>query len=228
MQTKHYFIFPAFVCSLLLTTGQNSSASEALGVAAKAGTLGLGGEISVPVLPNTRLRGGFNYLSYSFDSTISDITYDFEPEYNSVSLLLDVHPFGGTFFLSGGVYLNNNNVGVTGSLDRGKIPSDLAKYASLADMVSINGDVEFNPIAPYAGIGWRSNNFASGWGFAIDLGVLFQGPPDVKNLRVNAPIDINGIREVQQFLAEQEKEIEDELDWFEFYPVASVMLTYHF
>ncbi len=228
MRITYVFLFPALCGFLLLGSNQNAHADEALGVAAKAGTLGLGAEVSVPLLPHTRLRGGINYFTYSFDKTISDVNYEFEPEYNTVSAVLDVHPFGGAFFLSGGVYFNNNSVDVTGTLDRRRIPAGYSQYAYLADMVSISGDVEFNPIAPYAGIGWRSNSDTSGWGLAIELGVLFQGAPDVKNLRVNAPVDVNGISEVQRFLAEQEKEIEDELDWFEYYPVASVMLTYHF
>ncbi len=228
MQNKATVIAPALTCLLLISAPPVSSAGEALGVAVKAGTLGVGAEISSALLPNTRLRGGFNYLTYEFDSTISDIDYEFEPEYNSVSLVLDVHPFNGAFFISGGAYFNNNTVDVTGSIDRGVVPADYSRYAFLADLVSISGDVEFNPIAPYAGIGWRSNSDSSGWGFAVEFGVLYQGAPDVKNLRVNAPIDVSGIDDVQRFLAEQEKEIEDELDWFEFYPVASAMLTYHF
>jgi len=228
MHIKAIFIAPALTCFLLISTPHVGSASESLGVAVKAGTLGVGAEISTPLLPNTRLRGGLNYLSYEFDSTLSDIDYEFEPEYNSASLVLDVHPFSGAFFISGGAYFNNNSVGVTGTIDRGVVPADYSQYAFLADLVSISGDVEFNPIAPYAGIGWRSNSNSSGWGFALELGVLYQGAPDVKNLRVNAPIDVNSIDDVQRFLAEQEQEIEDELDWFEFYPVASAMLTYHF
>jgi hypothetical protein len=228
MQTKHLSILPIFVFSLLLGSGHSAVASESLGISAKAGTLGLGAELSVSLLPHTRLRGGYNYLSYSFDSTIDDIDYEFEPEYNAFSLLLDVHPFGGAFFLSGGVYLNNNSVDASGSINRNSFSSSFPEYAFLADMVSITGDVEFNPVAPYAGFGWRTNSDTSGWGVAVELGVLFQGTPDVKNLRVNAPIDVNNIAEVQQFLARQEREIEEELDWFEFYPVASVMLIYNF
>jgi hypothetical protein len=228
MQRTAHLIAPALTCLLLISTPHLGSAAEGLGIAVKAGTLGVGAELSTPLLPNTRLRGGVNYLKYDFESTISDIDYEFEPEYNSASLVLDVHPFSGAFFISGGAYFNNNSVGVTGTIDSGNIPADYYRYAFLADLVSISGDVEFNPVAPYVGIGWRTNSDTSGWGFAVELGVLYQGAPDVKNLRVNAPIDVNGIDDVQRFLAEQEQEIEDELDWFEFYPVASAMLTYHF
>jgi hypothetical protein len=220
-----YLVFAALLYSLLPGFSTKGHASEGIGVGVKAGTLGLGVEVSTSLLPNTRLRGGFNYLSYSFDSTIASIDYEFEPDFNSVSLLFDWHPFSGSFFLSGGAYLNNHTVGVTGTISPSAVPG---AYANLVDMVSISGEVDFQPLAPYAGLGWRSNSGDSGWGLALDLGILFQGAPNVSNLRINAPIDINGVKEVQDYLAEQEQEIEDELSQFEFYPVASVLATYHF
>ena len=203
-------------------------ANEGLGIGVKAGTLGAGIELSASLINNTRLRGGFNYLTYSFDSTISDIDYDFESEFNSFSVLLDWHPFGNSFFLSGGAYFNNNSISVSGTVNDDSIGSSSPQLGALANLVSISGDVEFAPVAPYAGLGWRSNNSDSGWGISLDLGVLFQGTPDVTNLRLNAPIDVNQRAEVQAFLAEQEKEIKDDLDIFQFYPVAALMLNYHF
>ncbi len=217
-------------CIVLLSSGfvHNAYAKEGLGIDAKIGTMGVGAEISASIIPNTRLRGGLNYLIWDFESTIDEINYDFETEFNSIPVLLDIHPFGGSFFLSGGVFFNNNTIGVEGTVPPESFPAQYQAYDFLADQVSISGDVEFMPVAPYVGLGWRTNNDNSGWGLGLELGVLYQGAPDVTNLRVNAPIDVNDIDEVQQFLAEQESEIEDELSWFEFYPVASLILSYHF
>lgn len=229
MINRHH-VLCATLLSLLVLGHQNIaySSGEGLGVGVKAGTLGAGVELSGSLLANTRLRGGFNYLTYSFDSTISDINYDFETDFNSLSLIFDWHPFGNSFFLSGGAYFNNNSISVEGSVDENVIPSSYIQYASLVDLVSISGDVEFAPVAPYAGLGWRSNNNEPGWGVMFELGVLFQGAPDVTNLRVNAPVDVNHLPEIQAFLAEQGQEIEDDLSVFEFYPVATLMLVYNF
>lgn len=229
MINRHHVLFTTLLCLLVLGHQNNAhSSGEGLGVGVKAGTLGVGVELSGSLLANTRLRGGFNYLTYSFDSTISDINYDFETEFNSLSLIFDWHPFGNSFFLSGGAYFNNNSVSVEGSVDENAIPFSSIQYASLVDLVSISGDVEFTPVAPYAGLGWRSNNDEQGWGVMFELGVLFQGAPEVTNLRINAPIDVNHLAEVQAFLAEQGQEIEDDLSVFEFYPVATLMLVYNF
>ena len=222
-------LFCALLLSLIfLGSLPAARANEGLGIGVKAGTLGAGIELSASIINNTRLRGGFNYLPYSFDSTISDIDYDFETEFNSFSVMLDWHPLGNSFFLSGGAYFNNNSISVSGTVSNDSIGSSSPQLRALTSLVSISGDVEFAPVAPYAGLGWRSNNSDSGWGIALDLGVLFQGAPDVTNLRLNAPVDVNHFAEVQEFLADQKKEIEDDLDSFQFYPVASLMLIYHF
>jgi len=230
MNHRYSLFFASLVSLVFLCTPPmvHAEEGEGLGIGVKAGTLGLGVELSTSLLQNTRLRGGFNYLTYSFDSTISDINYEFEPEFNSFSLAFDWHPFGNSFFLSGGAYFNNNTITVEGSVDDGLIPGQISRYLPLTNLVTISGDVEFQPVAPYAGIGWRSNNSEQGWGVALDLGVLFQGSPDVTNLQVNAPVNVNTNAEVQKFLKEQEEEIEDDLSAFQFYPVVSLMLTYNF
>lgn len=228
MKYRNNLFFAVLVSLFFLGTTSAAHAEEGMGLGIKAGTLGGGVELSASFLDNTRLRGGFNYFTYSFDSTISDINYDFETDFNSLSLVFDWHPFGNSFYLSGGAYFNNNSIGVEGTVDHNMIPSEISRLTSLTNLASISGDVEFQPVAPYAGLGWRSNNSEPGWGVAFDLGVLFQGAPDVTNLQVNAPVDVNNVAEVRAFLNEQEEEIEDDLSVFQFYPVVSLMLTYNF
>ena len=222
MKNRSNLVFSVLVSMFLFTAISTAQAEEGVGLGVKAGTLGGGVELSASLIENTRIRGGFNYFTFSFDSTISDINYDFETDFNSLSLVLDWHPFGNSFFLSGGAYFNNNSISVDGTVDDKIISSEISR------LVSISGDVEFQPVAPYAGLGWRSNNAETGWGVAFDIGVLFQGAPDVTRLRLNAPVDVTSIADVKGFLAEQEEEIEDDLSWFQYYPVASLMLTYNF
>ena len=222
MKNRYNLVFSVLVSMFLFTAISTAQAEEGVGLGVKAGTLGGGVELSASLIENTRIRGGFNYFTFSFDSTISDINYDFETDFNSLSLVLDWHPFGNSFYLSGGAYFNNNSISVDGTVDNKFISSEISR------LVSISGDVEFQPVAPYAGLGWRSNNAETGWGVAFDLGVLFQGAPDVTGLRLNAPVDVSSIADVQDFLAEQEEDIEDDLSAFQYYPVVSLMLTYNF
>ncbi|MCF6188429.1 MAG: hypothetical protein L3J49_13280 [Desulfobulbaceae bacterium] len=214
------------VSCLLLVASQNSFAEQGdISLAVKGGTLGIGGEAGIALTDDFVLRGGVNYLKFDFDSTISDIDYTMEPEFKNGSLLLDWHPFSGSFRLTGGLYFNGNEVNVDGTYRRDLLPAEFQQYAGL---VRVKGTVDFNSIAPYAGLGWNSNHGQKGWGIAFDVGVMFQGSPNVSDLYVEAPININGQPEVVRFLDEQKKAIEDDLDPFQYYPVASLTVSYNF
>jgi hypothetical protein len=216
---------------MLLLIGSESALAAAgdVGVAVKAGTLGAGVEVKFSLQDDLALRGGFNYLKFDFDTTISEIDYTMEPEFKNATFLLDWHPFSGAFRLTGGFSLNDNNVDVEGSINRGMIPPQYSQFAYLTDLVSVQGSVEFNSFAPYAGIGWSSGHGESGWGVSCDFGILFQGAATVSELNVVTPIDYSRFQsEVDEYLNEQREEIQDELDKYEYYPVASIMLNYTF
>ena len=214
------------VSCFLLVASQNSFAEQGdISLALKGGTLGIGGEAGIALTDDFVLRGGVNYLKFDFDSTISDIDYTMEPEFKNGSLLLDWHPFSGAFRLTGGLYVNGNEINVDGTYRRDLLPAEFQQYA---DLVRVKGTVDFNSIAPYAGLGWNSNHGQKGWGVAFDVGVMFQGSPNVSDLYVEAPLDIGSRPEVVRFLDEQKKAIEDDLDPFQYYPVASLTLSYNF
>jgi len=59
--------------------------------------------------------------------------------------------------------------------------------------------------------------------------MLFQGAATVSELDVVTGINYGGYQnEVTDYLDRQEQEIQDELDKYEYYPVASIMLNYVF
>jgi len=209
--------------------GQNSHAGQGdVNVALKGGTLGIGAEVGIGLSEDFVLRGGVNYLKFDFDSTIDKVDYNMEPEFKNGSLLLDWHPFGGAFRLTGGMYLNGNEIDVDGTYRKDLIPDGYQQYAHLADRVHVKGTIDFNDVAPYAGLGWTSNHGQKGWGFAFDLGVMFQGEPKVSKLYVDSPYGLEAQPEVVRFLDEQKRAIEDDVNEFRYYPVASLTLSYNF
>lgn len=209
-----------------------------IGVGVKGGTLGVGAEIDLGLNDTLHLRGGANYLKFSFDSTISNIDYDMEPEFKNFSLLLDVYPFSGSFRITGGVFINNNEIALTGS-PRGdgfwadySIPSEYSFAEPLKDTIKVDGTVEFNTFAPYVGIGWNSNvEKVKGWGVSFEMGVLFQGAPTVSSLTASAAPPLDAYADnplVLQVLEQEKKAIEEDLENFQYYPVASLMFHYTF
>ena len=100
--------FRAAAAALVLLGGGSSSGIAQVALAARASTLGLGAELSFRVAPNVGIRLGGNYLQFSADRTIEDIQYHVTPHFENGTAILDLHPFGGPFHLSGGVVLNYN------------------------------------------------------------------------------------------------------------------------
>lgn len=211
----------------LLLVSQTAVADQGdVSIGVKAGTLGAGAELTMGLSDYFAVRGGLNYIKFDFDVTLSGVDYTMEPDFKNFSMLLDFHPFSGAFRLTGGMYLTDNNVNVDGSL-----PPDMIddRYAYLSDLVHVTGSVGYNTVAPYAGLGWSSSQSEAGWGVSCDFGVLFQGSATVSDLRLVTEVDSSQYqRDIDAFLDEQEKEIQDELDKYEIYPVATIMLNYTF
>ncbi len=211
----------------LLVVSQNAMAADGdITIGLKAGTLGGGLELTADFSEYLALRGSVNYIKFDFDVTLDGVDYTMEPNFRGGAVMLDYHPFGGAFRLTGGMYFTDNSVDVNGTLN-----SDLIspQYAYLTDSVQVNGSVDFNAVAPYAGLGWSSGRGESGWGVSCEFGVMFQGSATVTELNAVTGIDYGSYQqEVDDFLDRQKKEIQDELDKYELYPVASVMLNYSF
>jgi hypothetical protein len=232
MIKKTIIVLVASVAAFSSALAQDSSGKFNLGV--KAGTLGGGIEADLKILDSLHLRGGVNYLKYSFESIISNVDYDMEPEYKNGSPLLDWYPFSGAFRLSGGVFLNNNEIGITGTprKDLYTIPDEYSFATPYIDSIRVHGTAEFNTFSPYIGVGWNSNvEKMKGWGVSFELGVLFQGSPEISSLYATADGPLNDYAnhpEVLKVLENEKQAIEDDLEEFQYYPVASFMVHYTF
>ncbi len=213
----------AFVGWLIVVTTASGAFASGAGGGVKIGTLGLGVELSYKLSDYLGARFGINTLTYSTDETIDDINYDASLDFFSLSLLADYHPFGGVFRISAGLVVNNNEVSLAAT------PSDTVLMRGVpftaAQVGTLEGTVEFLPISPYIGIGWSSAT-GSGWGAAIDLGVIYQGSPDIVSYTASGTMA--GTAQLETILDEQEAIIEDALETYTFYPVVSFMLLYQF
>jgi len=186
-------------------------------------TLGFGGEAGVRLNDFLGLRAGGNYFSYDGDEEIDDTDYDFDLDLASAGAVLDVHPFGTGFRLTGGFRWNGNGADLTATPNGTITVGDQTFTAAEAGRVT--GEIDFNSFAPYTGFGYQGGLFGNRLLLSFDLGVLFQGDPDV---------DLDGdgtLANDPAFRAElknEADEIEDELAFLGFYPVAALTATYRF
>jgi hypothetical protein len=191
-----------------------------LGVTGKAGSLGIGVEVTKSLVPRVNVRGGVNFFNYAFDQSEGGNDYQFDLKLKSFSILADLHPIPGRGLrLSGGIVFNNNHLDMVG-VPTGSYSIGNRTYTG-SDVGTLTGTVEFTATAPYFGIGW--GNAASGrFGLAFDLGVALQGSPQVSlsttGILASDPTFI-------QELNREDQQLEDDISGFKYYPVVSLGLS---
>ncbi len=194
----------------------------ALGV--KVGTLGIGADASIYLDDWVNFRANAGYLQFTYKDTIDDIDFDFDTEFLTGIFVLDFYPFAdNNFRFSGGVALLNNTMDVSGT-PRGTEEIGDTEYTA-AQIGTISGSVDFDPVAPYIGIGYGNPVTPdTAVSFIFDFGVIFQTYETKLTSNGTAANDPG----FQEDLASLEKDIEDELDKVKIYPVINFGVAYHF
>lgn len=210
---------------LALTIGLAAVAAPAsaqVGIGLRASTLGIGGEISIRPSNYIGLRAGGHYLTFSRQATIEGIAYDMTPRLKSGMATLDLHPFGGSFHLSGGL-LWNTNEGLVEAQLTGPVTIGAQTYQP-SEVGALTGVVDYtSKYVPYAGLGFSGRGRVS---LLFDVGVAFSGHPQVAltgetNLTGQAKVvfDQNVQQEIQAIQADI-----DGRSYLRYYPVVSLGL----
>lgn len=205
----------------LLVAG--SAAADGFGLGVKAGTLGLGVEGTVGLSERFNLRVGANSYSYKYDETASGVRYDADLDLQSAALLLDWHPFAGTFRMTAGLMHNKNAVHLLATPTEDQTIGDTT-YTP-AQIGTLSGDVTFKKSVPYAGIGWGNAARRGRFGMSFEIGAMFQDKPEV-TLRGDGGAAGSGAFEDD--LRREEQEAEADLEDFDVYPVVSLGFSFRF
>ena len=186
-------------------------------------SLGAGLEVGARFNDYIGLRVGANGFVYSFKQSSDDIHYDFDVRLASAGAILDLHPFGNGFRLSGGVRYGANRVDLKAKPD-GFITVGGTTY-SAADAGAVEGDLKLNRFAPYAGFGYQGHFMKDRLMLALDLGVLFQGRP---NVHLEGTGILRGDPSFEAAVRREEQDVEDKLLILSYYPVIALTLSYRF
>lgn len=188
-------------------------------VTAKLGTLGLGVEGTFGLTEQFNARLGLNKFDFDRTETIDDIEYELDLEWQSVSLLADWHPFGNSFRFTAGLMSNGNELSGSSSSDSLTIGN--TTYPG----VGLDAKLDFDSTAPYLGVGWGNALSADkGWGFNVDVGVMFQGSGDVTLTPTGAGASLVDPADI----AAEEQDFEDDIKDYKYYPVFSFGVSYKF
>lgn len=228
MRKVGLFLLAAVLVVGAIGPGATSARAE-VGATLKVGTQGIGADVTTGI--NEKLNARFNLNYFSYGTTFEgDEDEDgggggsVKPELTLLTLgaLLDWHPWAQGFRLSAGLYLNMNKVDMTADLSDTVEIND--REYTLSDL---GGSVDFNTLAPYLGLGYGNAVGTDGrWHFSFDLGVMFQGTPQV-DLRASVS-DPALQTQLDADIAGEEKKLEDDLGFFTIYPVISFGVSYRF
>jgi hypothetical protein len=201
--------------------GLISANAEAMDMAltAKLGSLGLGLEGTFGLTEQFNARLGLNKFDYDRTESISDIEYDLDLELQSISLLADWHPFGNSFRFTVGVMSNGNE------LSGSSTSSGLTVGDTFYPGIGLDAKLDFDSTAPYLGVGWGNALAADrGWGFNVDLGILYQGSGNV----TLTPTGVNASLVNPNDVSLEEQRFEDDIKDYKYYPVFSFGVSYRF
>jgi len=218
---KKYLLLAVTLAALANSAWADETGSFDAGV--KLGTLGFGAEVTYPLNSFMTVAVGINKFSKSKSDTIDNNDYDLDIDLKSFSVLFNYHPFAGSFHLTAGAMINNNEWSATAQPNA---TYDInGTIYSAAQVGKLKAGIDFRKFAPYAGIGF-GHSASSGLGFTLDLGVMMQGKPNVDlsstgGLLSNDPT-------FQSELKKEEANAEDDIKDFTMYPVISVGLDYRF
>lgn len=205
-----------------LSVAASARADDNIWLGVKAGTLGLGLEGTWRPLPWIDLRAGLNSFEYDDDGSEAGIDYDATLDlgtyYATANLRMPLSPFRFT----AGLFNNGNELRLV-STETGPIEVGGTTF-SAAEVGTLSGLVAFDDVAPYAGIGFDFGLFGK-VGMNLDLGVLFQGDPEIALSSSGALADDPVF---QQALEDERVELEEEVDRYKVYPVASLTFTVQF
>ena len=204
---------------------------------AQVSTLGLGVFAAWDVSNAFAVRGMVNHFGQELDRHEAGIEYKVDLQLQSVGLILDWHAFRNGFRLSGGTFLNQNEFSAMAE-DSG-IEIGENEYNGVIDAL-----VGFDGVAPYLGLGWSSGRGRSGLSFGIEAGVLLQGTPKLSasgtvttdtGARCDFSVSEDGKATVcpalgvlKTDLEAEHRELSDELEIYQLYPVVSLSVSYRF
>ena len=220
-----YALKSAVVAAASIGLCAAASADGDFAVTGGIGTMGGTVEGQFQLTDHFQLRAGANYLNFDETIDVDDISYDGDLDFSGFGAFVDVHPFGGSFFVTGGAYAGGKEIDLVASsdvsVDIGGVTFTPAEYGRL------EGDVSFEDIAPFVGLGFDTTFEGSGsWGFNIMAGAAFFGSGDVTLEAVGGTLSNDPI--VQAAVDQEIQDIENEIEDYEIWPVLQLGLSYRF
>lgn len=214
-------LFGAIIGIGILGAASSVSAQGLEQVSVRGGSLGLGAEIGVEIVPTVVLRGIVNNYDYGYKKNVDGISYDGTLGLGSYGAQVDFHPPLMPLYLTAGLYKNDNNINMN-AVPQGTFNIGGTNYTG-AQIGTLNSKVSYGETAIYGGAGLE---FAIGpLAAVLEAGVFYQGDPKV-SMSATGPLATN-----PAFIADLNREIAAQKDTFDktkYWPAITLMARYKF
>jgi hypothetical protein len=214
-------VLTAATAAVLLVPAVASAQHIGVGVAARAGSLGFGGEVAVSVSRYFGVRGGIGALPLSYTGEVEDVNYHIESTSPISNIGVDFYPGFFDVRLGGGLMFINNPTTFDARYS-GDIEINGETYSD-AEVGALTGELDHGSTAPYVvlGLGRQTNR---GLGIFLDLGAAFL---DEQRMAYSTTGSLSGNPDFEANLAAEASEIEDEVNrYVKVYPILSVGIRY--
>lgn len=190
------------------------------------GTLGGGVDLGYQFNDWFKVRLNGNYLPVDYSKKYDGIEYDAELRNLTAGLLLDLHPFGGNFRISGGAYYRDLEVDLDATPTQTVTIGDNQYSADQAGKVK--GKATWDKFAPYMGIGWgQGAGTDKKFHFDVSLGAMYLSGIEVDYWMTGPAAQAAGAQYQADIKREADK-IKNDIDDWKWYPVLSVFCSYRF
>lgn len=196
--------------------------AQGLGIAARAGTLGVGAEIALGLTDAFVIRGGLGLTPLEPSLTIDDIDFTLTLPETWFNVGADLY-LGGSFRIGGGMLFKADDFSIVGEIT-GSTTIEIGDERYDATQVSqLRGTLDSEKQAPYVLIGFGKHT-SSGIGLFLDLGAAFLGDSNVILTATGDPAVVNS-PEFQAELRKQETNIEDDFaSYIKIWPIVNIGL----
>ena len=212
------------LATLLLAVASVSTAQAADGrysLGAGVTTLGYGMDGNLRLSPRLSATASWSTFSVDGDVDTDDVAYSGELSSDNATMALNWHPFAGSFHLSAGLVAGDLQAVVTGTPVAGSSYTFNGQTYTAAEVGQLRGEVVIKDnVAPYAGIGWRSQR--KGLGGYAQIGVIAA--------KTSVGLAATGMLADPRLAADLEAErrsLEEEVD-LSLYPVIGAGLVWRF
>lgn len=202
-------------------------AAQGIGIAARVGTLGLGGEVALGLSSHLAIRGGMGVTPLSINPSSfwdpgQNVDTKLKLPKSWYNIGIDLYPTGGSFRIGGGLLFKPDDPTLTGTLNTsGSIDIGGTTYTG-AQVTEVTGTLHSKTKAPYVLIGFGRHT-KSGIGLFLDLGVAFLGDPGVTLEATKGDPTVIQSSAFQQSLRDEEAKIQNKVGtYLKYWPIADI------